>query len=222
MRRDILNDMSTSKKIIGSILGIAGVVFFAMLFLNSIDVGELLFETGKLDQHMKENNEHNDEVLLKGKSITIYKNEVDQITRQYQLFHVRNPRETALNYLLSREVIYKEATKNGFVTTASEVQSYIYEQRKELEDNSKKEDIKAYYKGMDLTPEEYWKKKHFEVAKMITNNKYIESLKSDFINKFSNIKGGRTLERLWEKELAKITKQLIQQEQVVEITCSNV
>ena len=155
------------------ILIIGSISVYATSFESNIDIME---KVGQLFKSHKEKSDNS--IFAKGKSGGIItKDDIEQATEFYILagYTESTAREKAIKYMLERDATYQKAISEGYSVTDEEVWAYLDELKEQ-----------ALINQFD-SEEEYWQHE-FEVYKInLPIEKYLNSVKQDYLNNAATI-----------------------------------
>ena len=166
------------------ILIIGSISVYATSFESNIDIME---KVGQLFKSHKEKSDNS--IFAKGKSGGIItKDDIEQATEFYILagYTESTAREKAIKYMLERDATYQKAISEGYSVTDEEVWAYLDELKEIINGATNKDEAQALINQFD-SEEEYWQHE-FEVYKInLPIEKYLNSVKQDYLNNAATI-----------------------------------
>ena len=166
------------------ILIIGSISVYATSFESNIDIIE---KVGQLFKSHKEKSDNS--IFAKGKSGGIItKDDIEQATEFYILagYTESTAREKAIKYMLERDATYQKAISEGYSVTDEEVWAYLDELKEIINGATNKDEAQALINQFD-SEEEYWQHE-FEVYKInLPIEKYLNSVKQDYLNNAATI-----------------------------------
>lgn len=166
------------------ILIIGSISVYATSFESNIDIME---KVGQLFNSHKEKSDNS--IFAKGKSSGIItKDDIEQATEFYILagYTESTAREKAIKYMLERDATYQKAISEGYSVTDEEVWAYLDELKEIINGATNKDEAQALINQFD-SEEEYWQHE-FEVYKInLPIEKYLNSVKQDYLNNAATI-----------------------------------
>ena len=111
--------------------------------------------------------------------------ELDDV--HYAILHTESTaREKAIKYMLERDATYQKAISEGYSVTDEEVWAYLDELKEIINGATNKDEAQALINQFD-SEEEYWQHE-FEVYKInLPIEKYLNSVKQDYLNNAATI-----------------------------------
>ncbi|MCQ5129157.1 hypothetical protein NE562_05750 [Butyricicoccus faecihominis] len=119
----------------------------------------------------------NDEILIEGKNVTVYKDETNRIAERYAAGDVDNGEELAISYILRREVLYNAGIDNNFTATDAEVQAVIQQNEEMAKNAIGREFFDEYLETAGITEHEYWIGQSDKFKKEIVIEKYLSDIR---------------------------------------------
>lgn len=176
---------------------------------NAFTFGKLLGDNNR-DQESK----GQDSIYAKGKHINISEDEFNLMVKVYELEHSANPKEDALQDLLTKKVLYYNAAKNGYSTSDSEVDAIITELKASLKKADNSSYVLEFMKGFG-SEDAYWLYTRDITKRDTTINKYLEDLKAVYAKKTHYTGEDSTaFQNSWNDYKADLTDKLIKKEKV--------
>ena len=157
------------------ILIIGSISVYSTSFESNIDIME---KVGQLFKSHKEKSDNS--IFAKGKSGGIItKDDIEQATEFYILAGYTK-------YMLERDATYQKAISEGYSVTDEEVWAYLDELKEIINGATNKDEAQALINQFD-SEEEYWQHE-FEVYKInLPIEKYLNSVKQDYLNNAATI-----------------------------------
>ena len=152
------------------ILIIGSISVYATSFESNIDIME------KVGQLFKSHKEKSDNSIFA------------KATEFYMLagYTESTAREKAIKYMLERDATYQKAISEGYSVTDEEVWAYLDELKEIINGATNKDEAQALINQFD-SEEEYWQHE-FEVYKInLPIEKYLNSVKQDYLNNAATI-----------------------------------
>lgn len=122
-------------------------------------------------------NPADDHILIKGKNICVYQDEVDRIAQKYAAGGIENGEELAISYILRREALYHAGIEEGFAVTETEIQAMIQQNEEMAQGAMGREYFDEYLKTAGMTEHEYWVSQAEQFKKEIVIEKYLSYIK---------------------------------------------
>lgn len=121
------------------------------------------------------------DIFAKGKHSIILKKDIEQAKEFYLLTGLSEQEalESAIKSEFEREALYQAAKKHGFNATRTEVEKYIQELQKSIEESANKEDVEAVIAQFE-SPEQYWKYQIAVYEKELPIQNYIKNLEKKY------------------------------------------
>ncbi len=89
--------------------------------------------------------------------------------------------EEILNKIVDRQIVYKQAIKEGFLVSDQQVEAAIKSAQEEIKMDSKQyEAFKEYFSGLNMSEDEYWESVKPAYKKALTCGAYKNALKKKF------------------------------------------
>lgn len=180
-----------------------------MVVLPDEEKNEYFRELGRIE---KEFYNIESELYIKGNNIRVYKKEVDKITKRYTLMEKANPRNDAIERLLSKEALYLAAVKHGYGADDSEVRERIRSVKDWMCESENCDYYESFFACAELTMDEYWEMRYDDVMKEVVTEKYLAPLQETFLS--ATGLGEKEAERLWQAEQRKIIQETIKEDNI--------
>lgn len=117
--------------------------------------------------------------LLQGETIRIDSTEVLTIAGQYRQEGKNEPYETALRYVLEREVLYAAAVDAGYRVSETDAARHVAAMRRSFAEASDRDRFLAYLETVGLSEDAYWERQLPVIQKEDTTAAYIAAIKAE-------------------------------------------
>jgi hypothetical protein len=140
--------------------------------LNAEDSLSILFRAGIIEREFGSSN-LGDDVFVETKDFAIYENEIAKGVELFILTGMGDSREEVVSYLLRREILYSEATNQGFSASPVEIRDMIsYNTEAARTSLNYESDFLSYLDALGMTNEEYWESQYDAFEKRIATSKF--------------------------------------------------
>lgn len=147
-----------------------------------------------------------------GESAVITKQEYEQAVAFYSLKEDKNiAEEKAGCYVKEREALYAAAVEAGYTATEEEIYDYLNNLKKMIETVDNKDEVMAVIESFP-SEEEYWEYEFTVYKKNLPIEKYVQSLKDDYMKEKGLDKGLPESEMSWREHFKNIKKELVEKQ----------
>lgn len=204
-----------------------------VLLIGLILSGSFIFSSIKADtaindcaSNIKEqlNTNGKGSIVLKGKNITITKEEIELKEKAYELKNDINPENAAVQHLLERKVLLNKAIEMGFKATEEEVDQQISSVKEAVKDAENCNDYIDFMNQYDGGEDAYWQDIRETTKETLIINKYLNCEKEKYEQTNKNSVSIATAENSetnllqgWNDQKDKIVKALIDKEYITVI-----